>query len=164
MDSPNDQTITGFALFADGSLQLQRGYDQQHFQPCQPDHLPSNDFKALIWVIEAALGACHNELQQTEPSSINSVLRVIALCNSHQAPDPFTKAVMTWVCPHPIRCHDDAQPSGRELCQPMVGLLPRSSLRQGTHLASVDRLGGVPEAGRPAIASTARLPGGLCLA
>jgi hypothetical protein len=152
MDSPNDQTITGFALFADGSLHLQRGYGPQRFRPCRPDHLPAADFKALIWVIEAALGACYNELEQTEPSSINSVLRVIALCNIHRAPDPFTGALISWVRPHPICCHDDAEPSGRELCQPMVGLLSRPSLCPRTHLASVDRLGGVPEAGGLAIA------------
>lgn len=153
MSSPDDQPITGFALFADGSLYLQRGYGPLEFQACRPDQLPANDFKALLWVIEAALGACHNELQHTEPSSIHSVLRVMALCNSHQPPDPFTGAVMTWVRPHPIRCSDDdAQPSGRGLCKPVAGLLPRPSLRKRARPARVGGLGGVPEAGGLAVA------------
>lgn len=153
MDSPNDQPITGFALFCDGTLHLQRGYGQQHFQHCFPDQLPANDFKVLLWVIEAALGACHNELQQTEPSSINSVLRVMALCHSNRSPDPLTGAVMTWVRPHPISCPDDsAKPSGRELREPVVGLLPRPSLRPRAHLAGMERLGRVPETGGLAVA------------
>jgi hypothetical protein len=152
MDSPNDQPITGFALFADGSLHLQRGYGQQQFHPCRPDQLPGSDYKALLWTIEAALGACHNELQQTEPSSIHSVLRVMALCNSHRAPDPITGALMTWVRPYTIRCHDDAQPSGGSLRQSVARLLPRPSLRARTHPAGVAELGGVPRAGGLAVA------------
>lgn len=153
MESTNFQPITGFALFADGSIHLQRGYELQRFQPCRPDQLPANDFKALLWVIEAALGACHNELQHTEPSSINSVLRVMALCNSNRPPDPFTGAVMTWVRPHPIRCSDeDAQPSGGGLCKPVAGLLPRPPFRARAHAAGLGRLGGVPEAGGFAVA------------
>jgi hypothetical protein len=156
MDIPNDQPITGFALFADGALHLQRGYGQQQFQPCRPDELPANDFKALLWVIEAALGACHNELQQTEPDSINSLLRVMALClcTSNRPPDPVTGAVMTWVRPYPIATcsDDDAQPSGRGLCQPVARLLPKPSLRPRAHAAGVARLGGVPEAGGFAVA------------
>ncbi len=132
MDIPNYQPITGFALFADGALHLQRGYGQQHFQPCRPDELPANDFKALLWVIEAALGACHNELQHTEPDSIQSLLRVIALCTTNRPSDPVTGAVMTWVRPYPIApcSDDDAQPSGRGLCQPVARLLSSPSLYQ----------------------------------
>jgi hypothetical protein len=156
MDIPNDQIITGFALFPDGALHLQRGYGEQQFQPCRPDELPANDFKALLWVIEAALGACHNELQQTEPDSINSLLRVMALClcTSNRPPDPVTGAVMTWVRPYPIATcsDDDAQPSGRGLCQPVARLLPKPSLRPRAHAAGVARLGGVPEAGGFAVA------------
>jgi hypothetical protein len=154
MDIPNDQPITGFALFPDGALHLQRGYGQQQFQPCRPDELPANDFKALLWVIEAALGACHNELQQTEPDSINSLLRVIALCTSNRSPDPITGAVMTWVRPYPIAAcsDDDAQPSGGKLRESVARLFPRPSFRSRTHPAGVGRLGGVPETGRPAVA------------
>jgi len=153
MDSPHDHPITGFALFADGSLHLQRGYGQQHFQPCQPDQLAANDFKTLLWAIEAALGACHNELQQTEPSSIHSVLRVMAICNDNRPLDPITGAVMTWVRPHPIRCtDDDAQPSGGGFCQPMAGLLPRPSFRAGAHLGGLGRLGCIPKTGGTAVA------------
>jgi hypothetical protein len=152
-ETPNDHPITGFALFADGSLHLQRGYGQQQFQPCQPDQLAANDFKVLLWAIEAALGACHNELQQTEPSSIHSVLRVMAICNANRPPDPITGAVMTWVRPHPIRCSDDdAQPSGGGLRQSMARLLPRPPFRAGVHPAGLGRLGTLSEAGRPAVA------------
>jgi hypothetical protein len=154
MDIPNYQPITGFALFADGALHLQRGYGQQHFQPCRPDELPANDFKALLWVIEAALGASHNELQHTEPDSIQSLLRVIALCTTNRPSDPVTGAVMTWVRPYPIApcSDDDAQPSGRGLCQPVARLLSRPSLRPRAHAAGVAGLGGVPEAGGFAVA------------
>lgn len=149
----SDQPITGFALFADGAIHLQRGYGQQHFQPCCPDQLAANDFKALLWAIEAALGACHNELQHTEPSSIHSVLRVMAICHGNRPPDPFTGAVMTWVRPHPIRCpDDDAQPSGGSLRESVARLLPRPSFRSTVHLAGVGGLVGVPKAGRPAVA------------
>jgi hypothetical protein len=162
MDSPTDQPITGFALFADGSLHLQRGYGQQQFQPCCPDQLPANDFKALLWVIEAALGACHNELQQTMPESIQSLLRVMALCHANWLSlipgDPLIPIapVLTWVCPFPIAidCTEatNAKPSGRSLCQPVVGLLPRPALPQGVHPARVGHLDLVPEAGRAAVA------------
>jgi hypothetical protein len=149
----SDHPITGFALFADGSLHLQRGYGQRRFQPCRPDQLAANDFKALLWAIEAALGACHNELQQTEPSSIHSVLRVMAICHANRPPDPCTGAVMTWVRPHPICCTaDDAQPSRGGLRQSMAGLLPRPSFCAGVHPPRVGRLGLVPEAGRAAVA------------
>lgn len=155
MDFPDAQPITGFALFADGSLHLQRGYGRQRFQPCCPDQLPANDFKTLLWVIEAALGACHNELQQTEPSSIHSVLRVMALCHANQPRDPITGAVLVWVRPLPIAidCIEaNAKSSGGSLCQPVVGLLPRPAVRAGVHPPRVGRLGLVSEAGRAAVA------------
>jgi hypothetical protein len=155
MDFPNDQPITGFALFADGSLHLQRGYSPQHFQPCCPDQLPANDFKVLVWVIEAALGACHNELQQSEPSSIQSLLRVMALCHANRPCDPITGAVMAWVRPYPIAidCTEaNAKSSGGSLRQSVAGLLPRSAVREGVHPPRVGRLGLVPETGRAAVA------------
>jgi hypothetical protein len=163
MDSSTDQPITGFALFADGSLHLQRGYGQQQFQPCCPDQLPANDFKNLLWVIEAALGACHNELQQTMPESIQSLLRVMALCHANwlsliagDPPYPITGAVLVWVRPSPIAidCTEatNAKPSRGSFCQPVVGLLPRPALPQGVHPSRVGHLGLVPKAGRAAVA------------
>jgi hypothetical protein len=156
MDSPNDQPITGFALFADGSLHLQRDYGQQQFQACCPDQLPANDFKSLLWVIEAALGACHNELQQTEPDSIQSLLRVMALCNANRPRDPITGAVLVWVRPFPIAidCTEatNAKPSGRSFCPPVARLLPRPALPARVHASGVARLGLVPEAGRAEVA------------
>lgn len=155
MGSPNDQTITGFALFADGSLHLQRGYGPQQLQPCCPDQLPANDFKSLLWVIEAALGACQNELQQTEPDSIHSLLRVMALCHANRPRDPMTGAVMLWARPSTIAidCTEaNAKSSGRSLCQPVAGLLPRPALPAGVHAARVGHLGLVPDAGRAAVA------------
>ena len=156
MDSSTDQPITGVALFADGSLHLQRGYGQQQFQPCCPDHLPANDFKSLLWVIEGALGACHNELQQTEPDSIHSLLRVMALCHANRPRDPMTGAVLVWVSPFPIAidCTEatNAKPSGRSLCQPVADLLPRPAFPARVHPARVGHLGLVPEAGRAEVA------------
>jgi hypothetical protein len=155
MDSSTDQPITGFALFADGSLHLQRGYGQQQFQPCCPDQLPANDFKSLLWVIEAALGACHNELQQTMPESIQSLLRVMALCHANRPRDPITGPVLVWLRPFPIAidCTEaNAKSSGRSLCQPVARLLPRPALPQGVHPSRVARLGLVPEARRAAVA------------
>jgi hypothetical protein len=156
MDSPNDQPITGFALFADGSLHLQRGYGLQQMQPCCPDQLPANDFKALLWVIEAALGASHNELQQTMPESIQSLLRVIARCIVNERRDPITGAVLVWVRPFPIAidCTEatNAKPSGTSLCQPVADLLPRPAFPARVHPARVGHLGLVPEAGRAEVA------------
>lgn len=120
MDIPNDQPITGFALFPDGALHLQRGYGQQHFQPCRPEELPADDFKTLLWVIEAALGACHNELQHTQPESIHSLLRVMALCTSNRPPDPGSGAVMTWVratVEPQILEQFESQPSAKQVVQ-----------------------------------------------
>jgi hypothetical protein len=155
MDSPNDQPITGFALFADGSLHLQRGYGLQQMQPCCPDQLQANDFKSLLWVIEAALGACHNELQQTEPDSIHSLLRVMALCHANRPRDPMTGAVLVWIRPFPfaIDCTEaNAKSSGRSLCQPVADLLPRPAFPARVHPARVGHLGLVPEAGRAEVA------------
>jgi hypothetical protein len=163
MDSPTDQIITGFALFADGSIRLQHGYGQQQFQPCCPDQLPANDFKSLLWVIEAALGACHNELQQTMPESIQSLLRVMALCQGNwlsliagDPPNPISSPVLVWVRPFPIAidCTEatNAKPSGRSLCQPVADLLPRPTFPARVHTSRVGYLGLVPEAGRAAVA------------
>ena len=158
MGSPNDQPIqpiTGFALFADGSLHLQRGYGQQQLQPCCPDQLPANDFKSLLWVIEAALGARHNELEQTDPDSINSLLRVMALCLASPFREPITGAVMLWARPSPIAidCTEaNDKSSGGSLCQPVVSLLPRPALPPGVHTPRVAHLGLVPEARRAEVA------------
>ena len=157
MDSPNDQPIqpiTGFALFADGSLHLQRGYGQQQLQPCCPDQLPANDFKSLLWLIEAALGARHNELEQTDPDSINSLLRVMALCLASPFREPITGAVMLWARPSPIAidCTEANESSRGSLRQPVVGLLPRPALPPGVHTPRVAHLGLVPEARRAEVA------------
>ena len=154
MDSPNDQTITGFALFADGSLHLQRGYGPQQLQPCCPDQLPANDFKSLLWLIEAALGARHNELEQTDPDSINSLLRVMALCLASPFREPITGAVMLWARPSPIAidCTEANESSRGSLRQPVVDLLPRPALPPGVHTPRVAHLGLVPEARRPEVA------------
>ena len=155
MDYPNAHPITGFALFADGSLILKRGYGLQQMQPCCPDQLPANDFKALLWVIEASLGACHNELQQTEPDSIHSLLRVMALCLAKQFREPITGPVMLWARPSPIAidCTEaNAKSPGGSLRQPVVGLLPRPALPPGVHSPSVAHLGLLPEARRAEVA------------
>jgi len=149
MDSLSNQPITGFALFADGTLFLKRGYGPQQLQRCRPDHLPANDFKALLWVIEAALGARHNDLQYTEPSSIHSVLRVMALC--HGPSDPATAMVMHWARPFPIAIEDD-QSSGRSVCQPVAGVFPWPALSARVRAAGVGRLGLLPEARTASVA------------
>ena len=154
-DAANDQTITGFALFADGSLHLKRGYGLQQMQPCCPDQLPANDFKSLLWVIEAALGARHNELEQTDPDSINSLLRVIALCLASSFREPITGAVMLWARPSPIAidCTEaNDKSSGGSVCQPVAGLLPRPALPPGVHAPRVAHLGLLPEARRAEVA------------
>jgi hypothetical protein len=162
MDSSDNQLITGFALFADGSLHLQRGYNPQKMQLCCPDQLSANDFKHLLWNIEAALGARHNELQQTMPESIPSLLRVMALSHANRlsifTDKPrysITGAVFVWVRPFPIAI-DCIQPNDKSargsICQPVVGLLPRPVLPPGVHTPRVGHLGLVPEAGRAAVA------------
>jgi hypothetical protein len=150
MDSPSNQPITGFALFADGTLFLKRGYGPQQLQRCRPDHLPANDFKALLWVIEAALGACHNALQFTEPSSIHSLLLVMAL--SHGPSDPATGMVMHWARPFPIANEFHDQSSGGSVCQPVAGFFPWASLPERVRAARVGSLGLLPKARTAAVA------------
>ena len=154
MDSTNDQPITGFALFADGRLHLQRGYFPQQFQPCCPDQLPANDFKSLLWVIEAALGARHNELEQIMPESIQPLLRVMAICLARQFREPINGEVMLWARPSPIADCTEAndKSSGGSLREPVDGLLSRPALPTGVHAARVAHLGLVSEAGRAEVA------------
>jgi hypothetical protein len=162
MESSNDQLITGFALFADGSLHLQRGYGPLKMQLCCPDQLSANDFKHLLWTIESALGARPNELQQTMPESISPLLRVMALSHANwlsifkdEPSGQITGPVLVWVRPFPIAI-DCTQPNDKSsrgsFCQPVVGLLPRPVLPPGVHTPRVGHLGLVPEAGRAAVA------------
>lgn len=150
MDSLSKQPITGFALFADGTLFLKRGYGPQQLQRCRPDHLPANDFKALLWVIEAALGACHNELQYTEPSSIHSVLRVMALCLGPS--DPATGMVMEWARPFPIATELHGQSSGGSVCKSVAGFFPWPSLPERVRAARLGRMGHLSETNAAAVA------------
>jgi hypothetical protein len=134
--------ITGFALYPDGSILIQRGTRELQLLPCRPDLLSADDFKSLLWVVEAALGARHNELQQTEPGSIQSMLRVIALCHASKPTDP-AKAILTWL---PLQLSAlDVQSFGRSFCESVAGFVPRPSVSPRAHASSVAAMGGVSE-------------------
>lgn len=134
--------ITGFALFPDGSILIQRGTRQLQLLPCRPDLLSADDYKTLLWVIEAALGANHNELQQTEPDSIQAMLRVIALCFASRPTDP-AGAVLKWLPLQLDALH--VQSSGNGLCQSVAGFVPEPPIPPGAHTPCLETLGSVPE-------------------
>ena len=147
--------LTNFALFQDGRLLLQGGMPPS----CcftQPDQLSSEAYKQLLWLLEDALGAQHNELAQTDPASIRSLLRVIVLCYANRPRDRFTGAILSLgIQPLPTELtpkHAEPQPSRRGLCQSMAGLLPQPSIPARAHVADLERLGAVSETGVPEIA------------
>jgi len=145
--------LTGFALFLNNRLLLQGGTPTQ-LRFCQPDQLSPEAYKQLLGLLETALGAQRNDLAQTDPGSIRSLLRVLTLCHAGRPRDPFTGAVVA----HGMQLlfsgvfiadHAEHQPSGGSLCQPMAGLLPRPALPARTHPADLGCVGGISEAGRP---------------
>ena len=85
--------LTGFALYLNNRLLLQGGTPTQ-LRFCQPDQLSPQAYKQLLWLLEDALGAQRNDLAQTDPGSIRSLLRVLTLCHVHRPRDPFTGAVV----------------------------------------------------------------------
>lgn len=147
--------LTGFALYPKGRLLLQGGTPALCCF-CQPDKLSPEAYKQLIWLLEDALGAQRNDLAQTDPASIRSLLTAIALCHANRPGDRFTGAILSLGIEPPSIAftpkHDEPQPSGGSLCQPMAGLLPRPSLPARTHPADLEHLGAVSEAGRPQVA------------
>jgi hypothetical protein len=147
--------LTGFALYLKGRLLLQGGTPPV----CcfsQPDKLSPGAYKQLIWLLEDALGAQRNDLAQTDPASIRSLLTAIALCHANRPCDRFTGAILSrGIEPSPIAFtpkHADPKPSGGGLRQSMAGLLPRPSFPARTHPADLERLGAVSEAGRSQVA------------
>jgi hypothetical protein len=154
-DTHDQQPITGFALYADGSLLLKRGHGCRPLLQADPHELGGDDFKALIWTLEAALGLRYNELQFADPASIDCVLKVIAHCHANRPRDPLTEAVLTFARPAPIYLDfppDADEPSGSGVREPMVGLLPRPPLPHTVRSAGVASVGAVSEAGRLAVA------------
>jgi hypothetical protein len=147
--------LSGFALYQNGRLLLQGGTPASCCF-CQPDKLSPEAYKQLIWLLEDALGAQRNDLAQTDPASIRSLLTAIALCHANRPCDRFTGAILSrGIEPSPIAFtpkHADPKPSGGGLRQPMAGLLPRPSLPARTHPADLEHLGPVSEAGRPQVA------------
>lgn len=141
--------IIGFVLYPDGSILIQRGTRRLQLLPCRPDLLSADDFKSLLWVIEAALGAKHNELQQTEPDSIQAMLRVIALCFASR-PTDLAGAVLKWLPLQLDALH--VQSSGRGLCQSVAGFVPKPPIPPRVHTPCLETLGRVPEADRVAAA------------
>jgi hypothetical protein len=142
--------LTGFSLFADGSLLLKGGNPNQWII-CQPDQLSPDAFKQFLWLLEDALGGFHNDLAQTDPASIRSLLRVIVLCLATQPRDPQSGAVLTWrLHSNPTLSADES--SGRRLLKPVARLLSAAPIPTGIHHPGVERLGGVPEAAGLAVA------------
>ena len=141
--------LTGFSLYADGSLIL-KGGNPTRWIIAQPDQLDAEAFRQFLWLLEDALGAFHNDLAQTDPESIRSLLRVIVLCLADQPRDPLSVAVLAWrVHPTPS---DDAEQSGRRLLSPVARLFSAAPVPSGVHPAGVERLGGLPTAGGLAVA------------
>lgn len=104
--------LTGFALYLTGRLLLQGGTSRT----CcfsQPDKLSPEGYKQLIWLLEDALGADRNDLAQTDPASIRSLLLAIALCHAKGPCDRFTGAVLSLgIEPLPFTEHAELKPSG----------------------------------------------------
>lgn len=141
--------LTGFSLYADGSLLL-KGGNPTRWIFAQPDQLGAEAFKQFLWLLEDALGAFHNDLAQTDPASIRSLLRVIVLCLADQPRDPLSGAVLAWRI-HPT-LSDDAKPSGRRLLRAVARLVPAAPVPSRVHPAGVERLGGLPTTGGLAVA------------
>lgn len=143
--------LTGFALFADGRLLLQGGnLPRGCFS--RPDQLGADAYRQFIWLLERALGANRNYLAQTDPDSIQSLLRVIILTLADRPRDRFTGAVLALgITPNQPNVIY-AQPFRRELCQSVAGLFPPSSIPSRAYVASVERLGAVSATGRPTVA------------
>lgn len=147
--------LTGFALYLNDRLLLQGGTPPRCWF-AQPDTLSSEAYKQLIWLLEDALGARRNDLAQTDPASIRSLLRVIALCHANRPRNPFTGAILSFgIQPLPnlfTSEHAEPKPSGGGLRQPMAGLLPRPAFPARTHAADLECLGAVSETGTPQVA------------
>ena len=147
--------LTGFALYLNDRLLLQGGTPPRCWF-AQPATLRSGAYKPLLWLLEDALGARRNDLAQTDPASIRSLLRVIALCHANRPRNPFTGAILSFGI-QPLTNlftpqHAEHQPSGGGLRQPMAGLLPRPAFPARTHAADLECLGAVSEAGEPQVA------------
>lgn len=153
----HQQPITGFALYGDGSLLLKRGHGCRALLPVDPTDLSGDDFKALLWALESALGLRYNELQVAEPSSIQIVLKVVAHCHANRPRDLLTEAVLTFARPAPIYLDfppepEADEPSGGGVREPVAGLVSRPAVCSRAHAARVERMGGVSEARGLAVA------------
>lgn len=147
--------LTGFALYLKGRLLLQGG-TPPFCCFSQPDQLSCEAYKQLLWLLEDALGAQRNDLAQTDPASIRSLLRVIELCHANRPRNRFTGAILSLgIYPLPTELTPEnakPQPSRGGLCQSMAGLLPRPAFPARAHVAGLGHLGAVPEAGGPQVA------------
>lgn len=156
--------LTGFALYQRGRLLLLQGGNPTRLSFSEPDQLNAEAYKQLLWLIEEALGARRNELAQTEPSSIRSLLRVIALCLANQPRDRFTGAILArgirpLVADTFFSNADHAEPSGGIIRQSVAGVISRIAVPPGVHPTDLEGLGGVSAAGGPDGTSAAALPG-----
>jgi hypothetical protein len=102
-NQPVDTLITGFQLYSDGTLYIMRGFGTP--LPCQPDHLFEDDYKALLWAIEAALNAKFNAFAQTDPGSIRCLLQAVALACCLERPAPVFSVVLQWSRQQALLCH-----------------------------------------------------------
>jgi hypothetical protein len=152
LHSPPTLPLTGFALYSNNRLLLQGGTPAR-CSFSQPDQLTADAYQQLLWLLEIALGAQRNELAQTDPSSIRSLLRVITFCHANRERDRFTGAVLALgIKPlSPLPASYAQSPRGG-VCKPVACLVPRDALPSRTHVAGVECLGRLPEAGRPAVA------------
>lgn len=152
--TPPSMPITGFALYPD-RLILQGG-NPSRCCLCQPDQLSPDAYKQFLWLLEQALGAKRNDLAQTDPSTIHSLLRVIVLCHKNWRPHLFQQAVLAHAMqssPPPALSHaQPAQPSRGGLREPVAGLIPPVAVHPRALVAGVDDLGLLPKAGRPQVA------------
>jgi hypothetical protein len=150
--TPPSIPITGFALYPDRLL-LQGG-NSSRCSFSQPDQLSPEAYKQFLWLLEDALGANRNDLALTDPTSIRSLLRVITLCHATRPVDRFTGAVLALgikpLSPPPPVIH--AQSSGGGLRESVAGLVPPTAVHPRAHVAGVDDLGLLPEAGSAQVA------------
>jgi hypothetical protein len=144
--------LSGFELHADASLFL-KGSGSDQWVRCNPHQLEAEAFKQLLWMIEDALGAFHNDLQQVDPLSFPAFLRVIVLC-LQQDPAPRGSTVLSWK----IRGFKHVKPSGRPVLESVAYQFPSPPVPSGVQPADLGCVGGISAAAGFAFAPATGLP------
>jgi hypothetical protein len=147
---PPQLPLTGLAIYSDGTLLLQGG-DQRLYCICKANDLSADAYKQMLCLLEVALGLQRNDLATTDPSSFQSLLRMMMHLLRGLASDPIPRAIVSVgirpLLPPPFP--QNAQPSGGGICQPVVGELPGTAVSARACSADLGCLGPLPAATRP---------------